>query len=172
LGLANALVIGGGSIGVSSALSLRELGIWDVIVCEPNEIRRSYLTKKCGPQTVCSKKLDVNTYFDVVIDRAGFESSRKLASARAQPGGAIVHIGLGSAEGGLDIRRLTLQEITFIGSYTYTHQDFREAAQAMFDGQLGSLNWAVQRLVCEGQLAFEQIRSGSIAAPKTILKPN
>ena len=27
LGLANALVIGGGSIGVSSALSLRELGI-------------------------------------------------------------------------------------------------------------------------------------------------
>ena len=42
----------------------------------------------------------------------------------------------------------------------------------MFDGQLGSLNWAVQRPMCEGQLAFEQIRSGSIAAPKTILKPN
>jgi len=37
----------------------------------------------------------------------------------------IAHIGLGEAEGGLDIRRMTLQEITFIGTYTYTADDFR-----------------------------------------------
>jgi len=42
----------------------------------------------------------------------------------------------------------------------------------MFDGRLGSLNWAVQRPMCEGELAFEEIQSRSIAAPKTILKPN
>ena len=169
---ANALVIGGGAIGVSSALSLKALGISDVVICEPNEIRRNYLTEKCGLQLIHPDELDVNSYFDVVIDGAGFESSRELASAKVQPGGAIVHIGLGSAKGGLDIRRITLQEITFIGSYTYTHQDFREAAQAMFDGRLGSLNWAIQRPLWEGQQAFEEIRSGSIAAPKTILKPN
>ncbi|MGA1538466.1 MAG: zinc-binding dehydrogenase, partial [bacterium] len=139
---------------------------------EPNEIRRNYLTEKCGLQMVHSDELDAKIYFDVVIDGAGFESSRELASTKVQPGGVIVHIGLGSAKGGLDIRRLTLQEITFIGSYTYTHQDFREAAQAMFDGRLGSLNWAIQRPLSEGQQAFEEIRSGSIAAPKTILKPN
>jgi L-gulonate 5-dehydrogenase len=48
--------------------------------------------------------------------------------------GVIVHIGLGEDEGGLDIRRMTLQEITFIGTYTYTAQDFRDTAHAMFDG--------------------------------------
>ncbi len=46
------------------------------------------------------EELDVNLYFDVVIDEAGFESSRELASAEVQPGGAIFQIGLGSAKGG------------------------------------------------------------------------
>ena len=35
------------------------------------------------------EELDVNLYFDVVIDEAGFESSRELASAEVQPGGAF-----------------------------------------------------------------------------------
>lgn len=115
---ANALLIGGRAIGVSSALSLKELGISEVVICEPNEIRRNYLTEKCRLQMIHPDELDVKSYFDVVIDGAGFESSRELASAKVQPGGAIVHIGLGSAKGGLDIRRITFQEITFIGSYT------------------------------------------------------
>ena len=111
-------MIGGRAIGVSSALSLKALGISDVVICEPNEIRRNYLTEKCRLQMIHPDELDVKSYFDVVIDGAGFESSRELASAKVQPGGAIVHIGLGSAKGGLDIRGITLQEITFIGSYT------------------------------------------------------
>ena len=166
---ANALLIGGRAIGVSSAMSLKALGISDVVICEPNEIRRNYLTEKCRLQMIHPDELDVKSYFDVVIDGAGFESSRELASAKVQPGGAIVHIGLGSAKGGLDIRRITLQEITFIGSYTYTHQDFRKAAQAMFDGRLSSLNWAIQRPLWEGQEAFDEIRFGCSAAPKSIL---
>jgi L-gulonate 5-dehydrogenase len=36
---------------------------------------------------------------------------------------------------------MTLQEITFIGTYTYTAQDFRDTAQAMFEGRLGALDW-------------------------------
>ena len=47
LELANALVIGGRAIGVSSTLSLKVNGISDVRICEPNEIRGNYLTEKC-----------------------------------------------------------------------------------------------------------------------------
>ena len=36
--------------------------------------------------------------------------------------------------------RLTLQEITFIGTYTYTAEDFKETAAALFDGRLGDLD--------------------------------
>ena len=158
----NALLIGGRAIGVSSALSLKALGISDVVISEPNEIRRNYLTEKCRLQMIHRDELDVKSYFDVVIDGAGFESSRELASAKVQPGGAIVHIGLGAAKGGLDIRRITLQEITFIGSYTHTHQDFRKAAQAMFDGRLGPPNWAIQCPLWEGQQAFEEFDLGAL----------
>ena len=83
----------------------------------------------------------------------------------------IVHIGLGSAVGGLDIRRLTLQEITFIGTYTYSAADFRETAAAIFDGRLGALDWPEIRPLSEGARAFADIKAGRVAAPKIILKP-
>ena len=62
--LANALVIGGRAIGVSSALSLKVPGISDVVICEPNEIRRNYLTEKCSLQMIHPDELDVKSYFD------------------------------------------------------------------------------------------------------------
>ena len=53
---------------------------------------------------------------DLVIDAVGFEPTRLIASTIVKPGGIIAHIGLGQATGGLDIRRMTLQEITFCGT--------------------------------------------------------
>ena len=109
--------------------------------------------------------------FDVVIDGVGIGPTRAAASAGVRPGGIIVHIGLGSAEGGLDIRRMTLQEITFVGTYTYTSEDFRQTAAAMFDGRLGPLDWTETRPLAEGAQAFADIRAGRVAAPKILLKP-
>lgn len=97
--------------------------------------------------------------------------SRAQASAHARPGGVIVHIGLGQSAGGLDIRRMTLQEITFIGTYTYTAQDFRDCAQAMFDGRLGALDWVEERALRDGATAFADIRGGRVTSPKIILVP-
>ena len=94
-----------------------------------------------------------------------------LVEARARPGGVIVHIGLGEGTGGLDIRRMTLQEITFIGTYTYTAQDFRDTCTAMFDGRLGPLDWTDERALDAGAQAFVDIRTGMTAAPKIVLKP-
>lgn len=169
---ARALVIGGGAIGLGAALSLRAQGIEDVLIIEPNEKRRLFLEERCGQSTRAPHALNGNQHFELIIDGVGIEASRAQASKHAMPGGTIVHIGLGSASGGLDIRRLTLQEITFLGTYTYTAQDFRDTATAMFAGKLGSLDWTRSRPLEEGQQAFEAIRAGSVDAPKIILKPN
>jgi len=83
----------------------------------------------------------------------------------------ILHIGLGQSTGGLDIRRMTLQEITFIGTYTYTSEDFRQTASAIFDGALGPLDWFETRALAQGQEAFADIRSGAVASPKILLEP-
>jgi L-iditol 2-dehydrogenase len=170
-GAATALVIGGGAIGLGAALSLAAQGIDAVTLVEPNALRRAYLADRCGCDARAPGDLEPARGFDLVIDAVGFEATRAAASARVAPGGAIVHIGLGSAEGGLDIRRMTLQEITFIGTYTYTAQDFRDTAEAMFAGRLGPLDWTETRALADGAVAFADIRAGRTAAPKIILKP-
>ena len=167
----SALVIGGGAIGVGAALSLVCFGVKDVIVLEPNEIRRQFLSQKTGIKVSDPSDLKEGTEFDLIIDAVGFEQTRKTASTIVQPGGVIMHIGLGTGEGGLDIRRMTLQEITFIGTYTYTAEDFRATAQAMFEGRLGTLDWYETRELSDGAKAFSDIRQGLVEASKIILKP-
>lgn len=160
-------VIGGGAIGLAAALALKAMGALQVTLAEPNAARAAYLRDTCG--------IDVDNdpapNAPLVVDAVGYAATRAAASALVSPGGVIAHIGLGSADGGLDIRRITLQEITFIGTYTYTAQDFRDTCAAMFEGHLGPLDWVETRSLSEGADAFAAIRSGAIAAPKIILKP-
>ena len=166
-------VIGGGAIGVGAALSLKAQGATDITVIEPNALRRKTLEKIEG-FSVCAPDGDgmpENGSVDCVIDGVGYAATRETASALARQGGVIAHIGLGEATGGLDIRRMTLQEITFIGTYTYTPKDFVETAEAIFDGRLGSLDWIETRALSDGQAAFTDIRSGQVAAPKIVLIP-
>ncbi len=160
-------VIGGGAIGVAAALALRAMGVEAVTLSEPIEERAAYLSD------VCKIAIDnaPETGIPLVIDAVGYSATRASASALVSPGGVIAHIGLGDADGGLDIRRMTLQEITFIGTYTYTAQDFRDTCAAMFDGRLGPLDWTETRPLSEGAHAFSDIRNGRVAAPKIILKP-
>lgn len=164
----NALVIGGGAIGLGVALALRAQGVDAITVVEPNPLRREALTRIGGFRVV--EAADVAAP-DLVVDAVGYEATRALASGFVRPGGVIVHIGLGSASGGLDVRRMTLHEVTFIGTYTYTAQDFRDTAAAMFDGRLGPLDWPETRPLSEGQTAFTAIRNGQVAAPKIVLCP-
>ena len=162
-----ALVIGGGAIGLAASLALKAMGVEAVTIAEPNPVRRAFLIDTCG-ETVVAETQDP---FPLVIDAVGYAATRAVASARAMPGGVIAHIGLGEDTGGLDVRRMTLQEITFIGTYTYTAQDFRDTAQAIFDGRLGPLDWIETRALEDGPQAFKDLRAGIVATPKLILKP-
>ena len=170
-GAARALVIGGGAIGLGAALCLQAGGVGNLLLIEPNATRRAHLEKTTTVPVADPGSLLDGELFDIVVDGVGFAGTRATASARARPGGVIVHIGLGSADGGLDIRRMTLQEITFIGTYTYTAQDFRDTAAAMFDGRLGALDWFEARALSDGAAAFADLRSGTVAAPKIMLAP-
>jgi L-gulonate 5-dehydrogenase len=162
-----ALVLGGGAIGIGAALALRAMGVEDIVIAEPNDMRRTFLTDQCGEKALP----EANGQFPIVIDAVGYAATRATASACTQPGGVIAHVGLGEDTGGLDIRRMTLQEITFVGTYTYTAQDFRDTAQAIFDGRLGALDWTETRPLSDGFAAFQDLRRGQVAAPKIVLTP-
>ncbi len=169
---AKCLVIGGGAIGLGSALSLQAFGAKNITVSEPNSIRRNVIDQIGGIKTYDPNNgHGKESYYDIVVDAVGFSGSRSDACMLAKPGGIILHIGLGDSKDGLDIRRLTLQEIQFIGTYTYTEQDFIDTANAIFDGRFGSLDWMENRPLNKGGQAFKDILAGKVAAPKIILNP-
>lgn len=163
----SALVIGGGAIGLAASLALKAMGVDAVTIIEPNATRRAFLAETCNESVVA----ETNDAFPLVIDAVGYVATRSVASAAALPGGVIAHVGLGEDTGGLDVRRMTLQEITFIGTYTYTAQDFRDTAHAIFDGRLGPLDWTETRPLQDGPQAFKDLRAGVVATPKLILEP-
>ncbi len=162
-----ALVLGGGAIGLAAALALKAMGAEDVTIVEPNAARRAYLNDTCGQRAVATAEGTA----PVIIDAVGYAATRATASELATPGGVIAHVGLGEDLGGLDVRRMTLQEITFIGTYTYTAQDFRDTAAAIFDGRLGPLDWTEIRPLADGYAAFQDLWAGHVAAPKIVLDP-
>ncbi len=167
---ARCLVLGGGAIGLGAALALAAHGAPEIWVAETNPARRA-IVAKAGDFRGFDPAEGHPEAVDLVVDGVGFEATRAAASAAVRPGGVIVHIGLGSGKGGLDVRRMTLQEITFIGTYTYSQVDFHDTAQAIFDGRLGALDWAEIRPLSDGAQAFADIKAGRAAAPKIILKP-
>jgi len=163
------MVLGGGAIGLGAALAFRALGGKDIAIVEPNSARRERILET-EDITCLASAVSVHAP-TLVIDGVGVAATRASSSKLVQPGGLIMHIGLGAAEGGLDVRRMTLQEITFIGTYTYTMTDFRATADAIFSGKLGKLRWIDKRPLASGARAFDDIAAGKSAAPKIILQP-
>lgn len=170
---ATAVVLGGGAIGLSAALVLHTFGCRDIWIAETNEIRHAIL-ENAGPFKVFNPLQSGGPNagsVHIVVDAFGGAATRASATALAQPGGIIVHIGLAGGEAGLDVRRMTLQEISFIGTYTYTMEDFEKTAAAIFDGRLGKLDWFDERPLSDGAGAFDDIHGGRAAHPKIVLRP-
>ena len=69
----------------------------------------------------------------------------------------------------MDIRAMTLREITFIGTYTYTPVDLRATLAKLHSGALGSLEWIERRPLSAGANAFAELLQGQCAAPKVVL---
>ncbi|NJM35278.1 MAG: alcohol dehydrogenase catalytic domain-containing protein [Rhodomicrobium sp.] len=168
-----AIILGGGAIGVGAALVLAAHGARDIWIAETNEGRRRK-AETIGPFRAydprVSERLSTQP-IDLIIDAFGGEATRAAASAIVRPGGVIMHIGLAQGAGGLDVRRMTLQEIAFIGTYTYTAEDFRETARAIVEGRLGALDWMATMPLADGAKAFADSLAGAVAAPKIILRP-
>lgn len=172
LAASRAVVLGGGAIGLAAALVLANFGAKDVAVAEPNVIRRATV-KAAGPLRAYDPGSDdpgANAA-DLVIDAVGANATRVAASRLVRPGGVIVHIGLLPGSEGLDIRKITLQEIIVIGSYCYTHPDFVETVAALAAGHLGRLEWIEQRPLSAGAGAFRDLDAGTVAAAKIVLHP-
>ena len=167
------LILGGGSIGVFAALILKHKGCSSIMLGDTNRLRRQTAEQLgcCEVYDPLSGELPESGSFDLVIDAVGSGKTREAASGMVKAGGIISHVGLQDNQAGLDIRRLTLEEITFLGNYTYSVLDLQAAIDLLGRGSLGSLDWVETRPLSEGARAFQAIHEGHAAAPKIVLRP-
>lgn len=167
----NLIVCGAGAVGLGTALSARALGVENILVVETQDGRRSTAQRQ-GFKTVAPEDIDSIDMpsIDVVIDAVGIAPTRAMACSKLRPGGTLVHIGLGSATDGFNIRRATLQELKFIGSYTYTMKHFQEVVDAMVDDRFGLLDWYQVEPACDGQAWFERLSNNEVSSAKVLLE--
>ncbi len=167
------LVLGGGAIGMLAALLLRHYGVADLQVAEVNPLRRASLE-----QHACCTAFDPRTTsvadngFDFVIDAVGSAITRNSAIAAVKPGGVVMHIGLQDWASEIDMRKLTLAEITLLGTYTYSQADLRATVALLARGAFGDLSWVEARPLSDGANAFADLHAGRTASAKVVLQPH
>ena len=65
-----------------------------------------------------------------------------------------------------------MQEITFIGTYTHTAQDFQDTAWALSEGRLGTAAWQETRDLDDGPATLRDLSAVRVDASKIILRLN
>ncbi len=167
------LVQGAGAIGLLCGLILsKDKNCKNIFLSDPNKKRLDECSKYLDAKFVnpTDKSIKEND-FDLVMDSVGLEVSRQQAIHVVSPGGSIVHIGLTQPSGTFNFRKLTIQEITLIGTYCYTNNDFKNTLNLLTNKKLGSLEWIEYRELKKGAEAFKEIHDGTCVAPKIILIP-
>ena len=166
------LVIGGGAIGMLAALLLKQLGVPRLTATELNPLRRQALQQAVGCEAIDPRQQAVpEAAFEYVIDAVGSKHTRTQAFSAVKPGGVIMHIGLQDWASEIDMRKLTLAEITLLGTYTYTTADLRATVDALHRGLFGDLGWVEERSLADGPQAFIDLDQGNSAAAKIVLRP-
>src|SRR5262249_60953632 len=96
------------------------------------------------------------------VARVAAAGTRAAACRLIKPGGVIVHAGLLLGSDGLDVRKITLQEVMFTGTYCYTPLEFRETLDAIASGRLGALDWFEERPLADRPQPFRAIGARAV----------
>ncbi len=138
------LIIGGGTIGLITALTAKAFGAVPVVVSDTvSERRKSALD--CGVDLVldpAEKNLQQKVKeitgdgFDVIFEASGAAPALRQAFDLAKPGGTIVQIGtLGTEDIPLPANQVMAKEIQFMGSFRYGNV-FDEAIRLVVAGRI------------------------------------
>ncbi|SDI00043.1 zinc-dependent alcohol dehydrogenase [Alteribacillus bidgolensis] len=179
--LSNVLIYGAGTIGVLSAFVANILGANRIIMTDINDERLQTVKDVGIKYTLNPDKEDVEQTLpditgpkgiDVVIDAAGFLPTRTQAADLVNSGGVIMNIGLGINETPLPINNFIRDEVTVLGSFCYSKQDFQDAVQLLVEGEIDSKGWSEVRHLHEGKQAFMDLIEGKVKNSKIFLQVN
>jgi alcohol dehydrogenase, propanol-preferring len=123
-----------GSIGAQVAIAEGA----SVYVAETNEKVHDF-ARELGATAVAT---DIEEFkevgLDVVLDFAGFGTTTNGAIRTVRRGGRVVQVGLGVAEGTVDLQTLTLNEVEVVGSQAGSKEDCAAVLDLLAEGRISS----------------------------------
>ena len=142
-----ALVVGGGPIGQSVVLALRLEGVRTVFVSEVDPARRA-LCERLGATAMDPEAGSILAFLEahggpvpVALDAVGISVTVADALNATEFGGSVCLVGMGARRLDLDAYRISTEERTIVGSFTYSAADFADAAALVAGGgdEIGEL---------------------------------
>jgi threonine dehydrogenase-like Zn-dependent dehydrogenase len=172
------LIIGGGPIGQSAILAAKMEGATDIVVSEIDPKRRA-LCERLGAKVIDPMAAPVDEQVrdlfgdlaSVAIDAVGIEQTVGTALESVQLGASVCLVGMGAPTFGLNAFRVSTEERSLVGSFTYSAQDFRDAAAWVSSGpaEIGELISRQVRLE-DGPQAFADLARGDGTAGKVLVR--
>lgn len=171
------LVIGGGPIGQSVVLALRDAGVEDILVSEVDQARRDLIAglgaKPLDPTqgSVAEQVAAEGGLVDVAIDAVGITPTIQDALSSTLLGGSVCLVGMGSPDVDLKAFAVSTEERSLVGSFTYAAKDFEYAAGIIGkDAERYRLLVSAEVPVSEADAAFKSLANGSATPGKVLVR--
>ena len=175
------LVVGGGIIGLVSAMFAKLEGATEVVVSETNPKRgEKSVSLGVADKWIDAKKEDAialmmqesNGGFDCVIECCGNSPAVSTALTVVKPGGTVVLVGV--AMGPIEVPTVlaVMRELTVKGAIAYTKQEFEECIDLIASKKIDVTKF-IDDVVSfeEVQEAYERLTSGNDDAVKILVDP-
>lgn len=174
----NVLIIGGGIIGLMSALFAKKSGASKVIVSETNASRGEMAVK----MEVADEWLDAKNeeqmakytnYFDKVIECCGNTPAVNSAMNLVKAGGTVILVGVSMTPINLASISVVMKEITVKGAIAYTKEEFAKCISMIANKEIEVLKFVSKTVSLEEvQAAYEELTSGTTSTIKILVDPN
>ena len=176
------LVIGGGIIGLMSAMFAKKEGASYVAISETNPARG----KKAISLRVADKYYDATKEdminevmadteggFDIVIECCGNASAVTSSLVTVRPGGTVILVGVATGPINIPTVIAVMSELTIKGAIAYTKEEFEMCLELINSKQIEVMDF-VDDVVSydEVQNAYERLTSGQDGAVKILVDPS
>ncbi|NHI92954.1 MAG: hypothetical protein EAX96_10670 [Candidatus Lokiarchaeota archaeon] len=121
----NAIVIGAGTIGLSTIQSLKLFNIDNIFIIEPSEFNENLAIQMGAKKALRPAKMNkIGPEF--VFDCAGFPETYQNAIQIVQYGGTIILLGVHFKSVPISFLQVIAKEVTLRGSFGYSFEEFQE----------------------------------------------
>ncbi len=176
------LVVGGGIIGLVSAMFAKMEGASYVAISETNAARGKNAVKlKAADEYLDALDKDFATTavkksaggFDVVIDCCGNTAAVQSTLMAVKPGGTIILAGVSLEPISFYNVIAVMGEYTIKGAIAYTKKEFETCLELMANKQINVKKFISKTVGLEGvQAAFEELTNGKTSSIKILIDPN